>query len=83
MSFGAGRQFRRREDRDVCMPARMSGAVTPSAALPVRRYSAPYFDGVLGVAVRDERRHAFATLDAIGKRGRLTIVYPSTRRLGR
>jgi Na+/H+-dicarboxylate symporter len=42
-------------------------------ALPVVRYSAPYYDGILGLAVKDERRNEFATLDEIGKRGRLTI----------
>ena len=33
--------------------------------LPSIRYSAPYFDGVIGFVVRDERRHEFATLDRI------------------
>jgi Na+/H+-dicarboxylate symporter len=42
-------------------------------ALSVLRFSAPHFDGVLGLAVRDARRHEFATLEAIARRGPLTI----------
>jgi ABC-type amino acid transport substrate-binding protein len=41
--------------------------------LPSIRYSAPYFDGVIGFVVRDERRHEFATLDRIRRLPRATL----------
>ena len=48
--------------------------------LPLILYSAPYFDGVGGFAVRDKDASDFATLDAIRKRGRLTIGMTAGRR---
>ncbi len=36
-------------------------------------YSLPYLDSTLGLVVKDELRDEFASLDEIGKRGRLTI----------
>jgi Na+/H+-dicarboxylate symporter len=42
--------------------------------LPRIRYSAPYFDGVIGFVVRDGRRHDFATLEAIRRLGRVTLA---------
>jgi ABC-type amino acid transport substrate-binding protein len=43
-------------------------------------YSAPYFDGVVGFVVRDKDGDDFATIEAIRKRGRLTIGVQSDRR---
>jgi ABC-type amino acid transport substrate-binding protein len=43
-------------------------------------YSAPYFDGVVGFAVKDKDEDDFATIDAIRKRGRLTIGVQADRR---
>jgi Na+/H+-dicarboxylate symporter len=48
--------------------------------LPVIDYSAPYFDGVVGFAVKDKDADDFATLDAIRKRGRLTLGVTIDRR---
>jgi ABC-type amino acid transport substrate-binding protein len=43
-------------------------------------YSAPYFDGVVGFVVRDKDGDDFATIEAIRKRGRLTIGVQADRR---
>jgi ABC-type amino acid transport substrate-binding protein len=40
------------------------------------RFSAPHTDGVYAFAVRDERRHAFATIDSIRAQRGLTIGVP-------
>jgi Na+/H+-dicarboxylate symporter len=40
------------------------------------RFSVPHTDGIYGFAVRDERRHEFATLEAIRQRKGLTIGIP-------
>jgi Na+/H+-dicarboxylate symporter len=40
------------------------------------RFSVPHIDGIFGFVVRDERRHEFATLDAIRQRRGLTIGIP-------
>jgi len=40
------------------------------------RFSVPHTDGVYGFAMRDDRRHEFATLDAIRARKGLTIGVP-------
>ena len=48
--------------------------------LPLVVYSAPYFDGVVGFAVRDKDRDDFATLAAIRKRGRITLGLSGERR---
>ena len=37
------------------------------------RFSAPYFDGVLGFVVKDAKRHEFATLEALRSHARLTL----------
>jgi Na+/H+-dicarboxylate symporter len=42
--------------------------------LPPIHYSAPYFDGVIGVVVRDERRHDFATIERLRKERRFTFA---------
>jgi Na+/H+-dicarboxylate symporter len=48
--------------------------------LPMIIYSAPYFDGVGGFAVKDKDASDFATLDMIRKRGHLTIGVTAERR---
>jgi Na+/H+-dicarboxylate symporter len=45
-------------------------------ALSAVRLSAPYFDADVGFVVRDARRHDFASLEAIRRRGRLTLGLP-------
>jgi Na+/H+-dicarboxylate symporter len=42
--------------------------------LPDIHYSAPYFDGVIGFVVRDERRHDFATVEQLRKERRVTLA---------
>jgi Na+/H+-dicarboxylate symporter len=42
------------------------------------RYSQPYIDGVMALAVRDERRHEFATIDALRDRKGLTLGVPAS-----
>jgi ABC-type amino acid transport substrate-binding protein len=42
--------------------------------LPHIHYSAPYFDGVIGFVVRDERRHDFATVERLRKQARVTLA---------
>jgi Na+/H+-dicarboxylate symporter len=48
--------------------------------LPKIAYSAPYFDGVVGFAVRDKDAGDFATLAEIRQRGSVTIGLASERR---
>jgi len=47
-----------------------------TSLVPAKRLSTPYYQGVLGFAVRDSDRAKFATLDAIRKQTRLTIGVP-------
>jgi ABC-type amino acid transport substrate-binding protein len=42
--------------------------------LPHIHYSAPYFDGVVGFVVRDERRHDFASVERLRKDARVTLA---------
>ena len=42
--------------------------------LPHIHYSAPYFDGVIGFVVRDERRHDFATVERLRGQQRVTLA---------
>ena len=42
--------------------------------LPHVHYSVPYFDGVVGFVVRDERRHDFATVEHLRKQARVTLA---------
>jgi Na+/H+-dicarboxylate symporter len=42
--------------------------------LPHIHYSAPYFDGVIGFVVRDERRHDFASVEHLRKEARVTLA---------
>jgi ABC-type amino acid transport substrate-binding protein len=42
--------------------------------LPHIHYSPPYFDGVIGFVVRDERRHDFASVERLRKEARVTLA---------
>jgi ABC-type amino acid transport substrate-binding protein len=47
-----------------------------TALVPAKRLSTPYYQGVLGFAVRDPDRAKFATLEAIRQKRHLTIGVP-------
>ena len=52
-----------------------------TALIPSKRLSTPYYQGILGFAVRDPDRAQFATLDALRQRSHLTIGIPTELQL--
>ncbi|RYU58405.1 cation:dicarboxylase symporter family transporter [Methylolobus aquaticus] len=52
-----------------------------TSLIPAKRLSTPYYQGVLGFAVRDPDRAKFATLEAIHKQHHLTIGIPTELQL--